>query len=118
MKIEQEIRMFKEYVDRMTSIFAEKRADYGPSTEETFRKFGPVSFLVRMHDKLNRLDTLFVKGDTGRKVKDESVRDTLMDLANYCIIALIELDKLDMEKCSDVKRELDGVRHELNIDNY
>ena len=115
MKIEQEIRIFKEYVDRMTSIFTEKRADYGPTTEETFRKFGPVSFLVRMHDKLGRLDNLFIKGDNSRKVRDESVRDTLMDLANYCIIALIELDKLEMEKCSKVKRELDEVRRELDV---
>lgn len=110
MKIEQEIRMFKEYTDRMTSIFAEKRADYGPSTEETFRKFGPVSFLVRMHDKLNRLDNLFVKGDTVRKVRDESVRDTLIDLANYCIIALIEIDKFNAEKCSAAKSEFTDIK--------
>lgn len=110
MKIEHEIRMFKEYTDCMTSIFAEKRADYGPSTEETFRKFGPVSFLVRMHDKLNRLDNLFVKGDTVRKVRDESVRDTLMDLANYCIIALIEIDKFNGEKCSVAKSEFNNIK--------
>lgn len=114
MKIEQEIRIFKEYVDRMTSIFAEKRADYGPSTEETFRKFGPVSFLVRMHDKLNRLDNLFVKGDTDRKVRDESVRDTLMDLANYCIIALVELDKAEQEKRKIVRDEIVKIEAELS----
>lgn len=114
MKIEQEIRIFKEYVDRMTSIFAEKRADYGPSTEETFRKFGPVSFLVRMHDKLNRLDNLFVKGDIDRKVRDESVRDTLMDLANYCIIALVELDKAEQEKRKSVRDEIVKIEAELS----
>lgn len=115
MTIELEIQLFKEYTERMTKIFACKRADYGPSTEETFKKFGPVSFLVRMHDKLNRLDSLFMKPSDAIKVKDESVRDTLMDLANYCVIALIELDKKDTEKCA--KRELDVMRRELNLNN-
>lgn len=118
MKIEQEIRMFKDIVNHMTNIFAAKRADYGPTTEETFRKFGPVSLLVRMHDKLGRLDNLFTKYGGEGKVKDESVKDTLMDLANYCIIAIIELEKFNIEKCADVKRELDEVRHELDIDKY
>ena len=103
MKIEQEIQIFKSYTETMANVFAAKRADYGPSTEETFKKFGPVSFLIRMHDKLNRLDSLFMKSSDAIKVKDESIRDTLMDLANYCIIALVELDKVDAEKTKSVK---------------
>ena len=114
MKIEQEIQIFKNYTETMTRVFAAKRADYGPSTEETFKKFGPVSFLVRMHDKLNRLDGLFMKPSDAIKVKDESIRDTLMDLANYCVIALVELDKAEQEKCKSVRDEIVKIEAELS----
>ena len=44
--------------------------------------------LVRLHDKLNRLDTLLLRGN--QKVKDESIEDTLRDLAGYAILELVE----------------------------
>ena len=44
---------------------------------------------LRVEDKLNRLKEL-VKGSQ-QMVNDESIEDTLMDLANYSIMALIEM---------------------------
>ena len=46
---------------------------------------------IRLSDKLNRLSS-FAKGQD-MKVKDEAVEDTLMDLANYSIMTLIELQR-------------------------
>ena len=46
--------------------------------------------LIRLEDKLSRLDRLTSGAE--QKVKDESIRDTLMDLANYTIMTLMELD--------------------------
>ena len=60
---------------------------------DTYRDFGLVSFLVRIQDKLNRLKTLSKQDSL---VKDEKIEDTLIDLANYSILALIEL-KLEEE---------------------
>lgn len=90
MTYKQEVDFFVSQVDEMIATFKAKRQDYGPSTTETWEKFGPVSMLTRMHDKLNRLDNVVIKSAA---VKDESVRDTLLDLANYCIIMLLEYEK-------------------------
>jgi hypothetical protein len=45
---------------------------------------------IRLEDKLNRLKALTIKNQS-QQVKDESVEDTLMDLANYAIMTVIEL---------------------------
>lgn len=71
----------------MVKITAAKNADYcGVSSDPfaNFRKHGELGFLVRMHDKLARIESFVAKGFL--KVKDESVTDTLLDLANYSIL--------------------------------
>jgi hypothetical protein len=97
MPIEKEVEMFADIEKHMLDIFRRKRADYGPTTAETFEKFGAVSMLVRLHDKLGRLDNIALH--VGRpSVVEESARDTLIDLANYAIIMLIELEKIKMQE--------------------
>ena len=44
-------------------------------------------------DKVNRLQGLAVKIAEERKVKDEGIKDTLYDLANYAIMSIIELER-------------------------
>lgn len=87
-----EVELFKEITDRMLEIYKAKNTDYGSSVSDTYRDFGLVSFLVRMQDKMNRLKTL---NKNKAKVLDEKIEDTLLDLANYSILALIELKKED-----------------------
>ena len=50
--------------------------------------------MVRIYDKVSRLETL-LKKENKQLVNDESIEDTLIDLANYCIMEVIErnLDK-------------------------
>jgi hypothetical protein len=98
MTYEQEVELFTKYTQHMREIFAKKRHDYGPSTEETFNKFGMVSMIVRMQDKLNRLYTLSKSND---RAVDESIEDTLLDLANYAVITLLEIGKHKMQKCQE-----------------
>ena len=97
MTYEEEVKMFKSITEEMATTFANKRRDYGPSTTETWIKYGPVSMCTRMRDKLNRIDNLLAKRNDPC-VQDEKVQDTLLDLANYAIIALIELEK-ERERC-------------------
>ena len=70
--------------------YVAKNADYGNSFSETFERFGLTAPIVRMWDKLQRIETL---SRQDAKVKDESIRDTLLDLANYAIMTVMELDK-------------------------
>ena len=57
---------------------------------KTFDEYGLVSFLVRMDDKMNRIKTLNKIQDTA--VREEKIEDTLLDLANYAILALTEIE--------------------------
>ena len=47
--------------------------------------------MTRMEDKWNRLDNLTLNPEN-IQVKDESIEDTLIDLANYCLMTCIELE--------------------------
>ena len=88
--------MFDQYEEheaittRMSAIYKAKNADYGDSFHKSFVKHGPIAALVRMDDKLQRVEQLLLHSD-GLKVKEETVEDTLIDLANYAIMLVIEL---------------------------
>ncbi|MBA4510200.1 DUF1599 domain-containing protein [Clostridium sporogenes] len=72
----------------LNEIYKHKNHDYGDSFGETYKKLGIISAVTRITDKVNRLQSLCTKE---QKVKDESIEDTLKDLANYSIMTLIEL---------------------------
>lgn len=85
------VQEFKDTVGRMTEIFIAKNHDYGDSFSESVQELGPVAgFSVIMH-KFNRLKNI-IKG-THPLVEGESMEDTLLDMANYCIMLKIELAK-------------------------
>lgn len=95
------VQRFEEITTAMLDLYKRKNADYGNSVTKTFDEYGLVSFLVRIEDKLNRVATLTKKSTTEQQVKDEKIEDTLLDLANYSIMALIELDRVKSEQvCS------------------
>lgn len=91
---------FENITKEMLELYKNKNADYGSSVNDTYKKYGMVSYLVRMEDKLNRARTLVQKQT--QNVQDEKLRDTLIDLASYSVLAVMELDK---EKYKDVKVE-------------
>ena len=81
---------FKEITDEMNALYERKNHDYGNSFSETYRKLGVISATTRMLDKMNRIVSLVTKEQ--QKVNDESLRDTLIDLANYAVMTIMELD--------------------------
>jgi glutaredoxin 2 len=81
------VELFKQATVKMANVYAAKNHDYGDSFSRLRQRY-PISILIRLADKLNRLDTLLT-GNTA-KVKDESIDDTLIDLANYAIMELVE----------------------------
>lgn len=84
---------YTKIVNEMYEVYKAKNADYGDSVHDTFLKYGLLSFLVRMEDKISRLRSLTLKGKKEQRVKNESILDTLQDLANYAILAIIELEE-------------------------
>lgn len=66
-----------------------KNADYGDSFKESLDKHGLIAAVVRMSDKLNRLDSL---KDKAGQVGDEKLSDTALDLANYAIMTAMWIE--------------------------
>ena len=75
----------------LTETYKKKNADYGNSFENSLDKHGMIAGIVRMDDKMSRLISLNSKNE--QQVMDESLRDTLMDLANYAIMSVMWLDE-------------------------
>lgn len=74
---------------QLNDLYRRKNADYGDSFGKSFAEYGMAMPCIRLEDKLNRLKALTRKGDA--QVQDESVTDTLLDLANYAIMTVIEM---------------------------
>jgi len=75
---------------QLTEIYKAKNHDYGDSFGKMFVELGIITALTRIGDKFERLKTLAV--NQNQEVKDESIKDTLSDMANYCIMTLIEME--------------------------
>ena len=84
---------FKKIVSEMVDTYEKKNTDYGNSFEKTLDKWGVNIGLARIDDKFNRVTKLLT--NSCQQVNDESVEDTLKDLATYSIMLLMWLKKDD-----------------------
>lgn len=89
-KLAESVEKFTEITSNMAKTYAAKNHDYGNSFEQSLDKFGLVASVVRLGDKMNRIESLTKKG---AQVKDESIKDTLLDMANYAIMTVMWMDK-------------------------
>lgn len=78
---------------RLNEIYRKKNADYGDSFHTTWEEEGFAMARIRLSDKLSRFKTLSRAG--AQQVKDESIADTLLDLANYAIMTVLEMQSDD-----------------------
>lgn len=76
----------------LNKVYINKNKDYGDSFGDMYRELGIITAVTRIGDKFNRLKSLAKKSNEERCVKDETIRDTLLDMANYCIMTVIEMD--------------------------
>lgn len=88
-----DVQRFGRIQVELCDTFKSKNADYGNSFSQLYQEFGDngiITAAVQISHKYHRFMNL-AKG-TPAKV-NESLRDTLLDLANYCILTVMELDK-------------------------
>lgn len=83
----QRTELMKEIQKEGLELFIKKNNDYG----DAFANYGPVGVLVRIGDKISRLTNITKTGIT--LVKDEKLRDTLIDLHNYAAMAIMLMDE-------------------------
>ena len=84
---QEKVALFRQITQEMADLYEKKNNNYGDSFGNCYRDLGPVSGLVPLHNKLDRLTSL-VKGNPNNF---ESIEDSFIDLANYAIMNLIEI---------------------------
>lgn len=98
----------KNQYDHQYDTFCRKNHDYGNSFEESLDQFGIVASIVRMSDKMKRLESLTDESKT-QKVGSESLLDTLEDLSNYAAMTACWLRGI---------REEDGDKEDEKVDSF
>lgn len=81
-------RSFKAICDAMLDLYHRKNLDYGNSFGESYKEFGLKAAVIRLGDKYRRLKSLEQRENL---VENESIEDTLIDMANYAIMTLVEM---------------------------
>ena len=89
----ENVQLHKCIANELTELYERKNKDYGDSFHVSYIEEGMAMPRIRLADKLNRFKTL--TKSNSQEVKDESVRDTLIDLANYAIMTIMEMDRKD-----------------------
>lgn len=80
------VEQYKTIQEEALSLFKRKNHDYG----DAFADYGTIGVLVRMGDKIRRLQSIEKKKIS--LIHDESLRDTLIDLHNYSAMAIMLMD--------------------------
>tara|TARA_Y100000741_G_scaffold355335_1_gene330641 strand:- start:740 stop:1063 length:324 start_codon:yes stop_codon:yes gene_type:complete len=86
-------------------LFIKKNSDYG----DAFATYGPIGVLVRLGDKIQRLQSINKNSVT--LIQTESMRDTLIDLHNYSAMAVMLLDE---EKGNLENNIMPSIHEEIN----
>jgi hypothetical protein len=98
---QEKIEKFKKITTEMVELYAKKNSNYGDSFGKLCEDLGLIAGLVPLHNKLDRLTNLIKGGENNF----ESIRDTLIDLANYAIMNLIEFERFEDTAAPDDNEE-------------
>lgn len=94
--IDENVVSFRAIQDKLVNIYAKKNHDYGDSFNEGCNELGVGYAFSRIFDKTKRFQTLakgIMNNNLSIEVQDETMEDTIMDLANYCMMYLAWRDK-------------------------
>lgn len=83
---------FRAITNKMCNTFEVKNSDYGDSFHKLFEECGMTYAYGHLAEKLERINSL---RKNEAKVKGESMKDSLYDLANYAILTIMELEKTE-----------------------
>lgn len=84
------IEKHKSICAELTDIYERKNNDYGNSFHQTFLEEGMAMPRIRIGDKFRRFAQL--TKNSKQNIPEESIRDTLLDLANYAIMTVMEME--------------------------
>lgn len=84
---------FRDITEKMRETFLKKNHDYGNSFHETWDEFGGKGIITALTQISHKYHRLMNIGLGTKPLVDESIDDTLLDMANYCILTIMELEK-------------------------
>ena len=86
---------FLEYTNHLADVLNQKNLAYGDSFSKSLDEDGLLVLKVRLGDKFNRISSLIKRDEL--KENDESLEDTLLDMAGYAILGLKYLKEHENE---------------------
>jgi len=91
------VNEFRKIANGLANLYKQKNIAYGDSFGISIKKYGLISALTRISDKFNRLEQLILSKTKGNKIDigDEKLKDTILDMASYCIMTAMELDSME-----------------------
>lgn len=84
---------FRDITEKMRETFLKKNHDYGNSFHKTWDEFGDKGIITALTQISHKYHRLMNIGLGTKPLVDESIDDTLLDMANYCILTIMELEK-------------------------
>lgn len=111
----------KDLCEELHQTYLAKNKDYGNSFAEQVQEYGQVVSLIRIEEKFKRFKQLVLTEE--QEVKDEKAFDTLLDMANYCLLSAMEYlrdsDIPNKEAAKDKDREIHvRPKHEKTVSAY
>ena len=102
----------KKLCDLMHETYIKKNSDYRNSFSDLYDEYGSIISEIHIKEKFDRFKQL----RTNESQVGESIEDTLMDMANYCLLTLLEMKKLNSyidEEVIEENIELEEVQEEV-----
>lgn len=106
-----DVMKFLELTQKMLSLYSKKNKDYGNSFDQSLDEDGLLVVKIRLGDKLRRFAQL-IKGEEGL-VKDETLVDTLLDLANYSLMAIKWIEKEEAKELESRSNESGSIGQDV-----
>lgn len=85
------VERFAALANELVELYSAKNKAYGNSFSTSVQAYGLIAALTRISDKFRRLENLILHPST--EVGDERLADTLRDLASYCLMTVMEVEK-------------------------
>lgn len=85
-QINYKIQEFKNITQEMLETYSKKNTDYDDAFTKSLEEDGLLVAKIRLGDKYRRFSALIKQEN---QVKDESIEDTLLDMASYAIMTVM-----------------------------
>ena len=108
------VQEFRNIVNKMSDTYEKKNSNYGDSFGKLFGELGAVSGLVPLYNKLHRATSL-IQGDENHF---ESLEDTLIDMACYAIMNVIEMRNKKEKECKSAVEYVNVKEYNLSDDYF